>query len=231
MYTRDIKQWILSLKEEEIVLAKDAYQKYFTQMKEATFYQLLARLNSEKYIAKIAKGLYYKPFKDDFERLPSQDKLLNFFTNKNKNGMIVGANMLKMHDIISDSTETFDIYTNLIEIKTTRYMSNLAIKYVNVDFKNNQITNLIETLELIEIIDNFKNVNYENLYNFLKQFAESYNEDNLYKVLVAKSYKKRNVASLKRILDYFHVENNLARVLNTASKYNFPENIKKALSL
>ena len=231
MYTRDIKQWILSLKEEEIVLAKDAYQKYFTQMKEATFYQLLARLNSEKYIAKIAKGLYYKPFKDDFERLPSQDKLLNFFTNKNKNGMIVGANMLKMHDIISDSTETFDIYTNLIEIKTTRYMSNLAIKYVNVDFKNNQITNLIETLELIEIIDNFKNVNYENLYNFLKQFAESYNEDNLYKVLVAKSYKKRNVASLKRILDYFHVENNLARVLNTASKYNFPENIKKFLSL
>jgi len=231
VYTRDIKQWILSLKEEEIVLAKDAYQKYFTQMKEATFYQLLARLNSEKYIAKIAKGLYYKPFKDDFERLPSQDKLLNFFTNKNKNGMIVGANMLKMHDIISDSTETFDIYTNLIEIKTTRYMSNLAIKYVNVDFKNNQITNLIETLELIEIIDNFKNVNYENLYNFLKQFAESYNEDNLYKVLVAKSYKKRNVASLKRILDYFHVENNLARVLNTASKYNFPENIKKALSL
>ena len=231
MYTRDIKQWILSLKEEEIVLAKDAYQKYFTQMKEATFYQLLARLNSEKYIAKIAKGLYYKPFKDDFERLPSQDKLLNFFTNKNKNGMIVGANMLKMHDIISNSTETYDVYTNLIEIKTTRYMSNLAIKYVNVDFKNTQVTSLIETLELIEIIDDFKDVNYENLYNFLKKFAESYNEDNLYKVLVAKSYKKRNVASLKKILDYFHVDNNLSRVLNTASKYNFPENIKKALSL
>lgn len=231
MYTRDIKQWILSLKEEEIVLAKDAYQKYFTQMKEATFYQLLARLNSEKYIAKIAKGLYYKPFKDDFEKLPSQDKLLNFFTNKNKNGMIVGANMLHMHNIIPAGTDTYDIYTNLIEIKTTRYMSNLAIKYVNVDFKNAQITNLIETLELIEIIDNFDNINTENLYNFLKKFAENYNEDNLYKVLVAKSYKKRNVASLKRILDYFNVENNLSRVLNTASKYNFPENIRKALSL
>ena len=134
MYTRDIKQWILSLKEEEIVLAKEAYQKYFVQMKEATFYQLLARLNSEEYIAKIAKGLYYKPFKDDFNRLPSQEKLLNFFTNKNKNGMIVGTNMLFNNGIINHSDSTYDIYTNLIEIKTTRFMSNLAIKNVNVEF-------------------------------------------------------------------------------------------------
>ncbi len=231
MYTRDIKQWILSLKEEEIVLAKEAYQKYFVQMKEATFYQLLARLNSEKYIAKIAKGLYYKPFKDDFDRLPSQDKLLNFFTNKNKNGMIVGTNMLYNNGIINHSEDHYDVYTNLIEIKTTRFMSNLAIKNVNVDFKNHQITSLIEVLELIEIIDDYSDVNKDALYDFLKKFAQQYNEDALYKVLVAKNYKKRNVATLKIILDYFNVENSLSRILNTASKYNFPVQIASALNL
>ena len=105
-------------------------------MKEATFYQLLARLNSEKYIAKIAKGLYYKPFKDDFDRLPSQEKLLNFFTNKNKNGMIVGTNMLFEKGIIAHNDNIYEIYTNLIEIKTTRYMSNLQIKNVNVEIIN-----------------------------------------------------------------------------------------------
>lgn len=231
MYTRDIKQWILSLREEEIVLAKDAYQKYFVGMKEATFYQLLARLNSEKYIAKIAKGLYYKPFKDDFNKLPSQEKLLNFFTNKNKNGMLVGTNMLNKYNIVSETSESFEIYTNLISIKTTRYMSNLAIRNVNIDYKNKKLTDLIETLEIIENIDKYDNVNYDALYDFLKNFAMNYDEDSLYKVLVARNYKKRNVSSLKIILDFFNVDNNLARILNTASKYSFPKNIAKALKI
>lgn len=231
MFTRDIKQWILSLKEEEIVLAKNAYQQYFSQMKEATFYQLLARLNSEKYIAKIAKGLYYKPFKDDFDRLPSQEKLLNFFTNKNKNGMIVGTNMLFEKGIIAHNDNIYEIYTNLIEIKTTRYMSNLQIKNVNVDFKNKDVVNTIEILELIEIIDNYSDVNAEKLYEFLKNSALEFKEDVLYKVLAAHSYKKRNVATLKIVLDFFNVKNNLSRLLNTASKYNFPKEIEKALKL
>jgi hypothetical protein len=200
-------------------------------MKEATFYQLLARLNSEKYIAKIAKGLYYKPFKDDFDRLPSQEKLLNFFTNKNKNGMIVGTNMLFEKGIIAHNDNIYEIYTNLIEIKTTRYMSNLQIKNVNVDFKNKDVVNTIEILELIEIIDNYSDVNAEKLYEFLKNSALEFKEDVLYKVLAAHSYKKRNVATLKIVLDFFNVKNNLSRLLNTASKYNFQKEIEKALKL
>ena len=88
MFTKDIKQWIFSLKDEELILAKVAYEKHFSDMKEATFYQLLARLNEEKYIGKIAKGLYYKPNKEDFNALPSTQKLINFFTNKEKNGIV-----------------------------------------------------------------------------------------------------------------------------------------------
>ena len=121
--------------------------------------------------------------------------------------------------------------TNLIEIKTTRYMSNLQIKNVNVDFKNKDVVNTIEILELIEIIDNYSDVNAEKLYEFLKNSALEFKEDVLYKVLAAHSYKKRNVATLKIVLDFFNVKNNLSRLLNTASKYNFPKEIEKALKL
>lgn len=231
MFTRDIKQWILSLKEGEIILAKSAYTENFSDMKEATFYQLLARLNQEKYIAKISKGLYYKPFKEDFNKLPSQDKLLNFFTNKNKNGLIIGANMLYKYNIIDTKSDIYEIYTNLIEIKTVRYMSNLAIQYVNVDYKNQLITSTIEILEVIEIIDSYKNINYQALNEFLKLYSTNFDEDILYKVIQSHSYKKRNIYTLMNILNHFNVSNNLSRLLNSASKYNFPVSIKKALTL
>lgn len=231
MFTKDIKQWIFSLKDEELILAKVAYEKHFSDMKEATFYQLLARLNEEKYIGKIAKGLYYKPNKEDFNALPSTQKLINFFTNKEKNGMIVGGKMLEAYGIIPQAMNVYDIYTNVIEIKTRRYISNLVIENVDVDFKNIYIRKTIEILELIEIIDAYGNVNIDVLREFLRDFSTYYKEEILFKVLMSKSYKKRNIAALKVILDYHNVPNNLSRQLNTASKYSFPVNIVKALDL
>ncbi len=231
MYTRDIKHWIVSLKEEEIFLAKEAYLKYFSNVKEATFYQLLARLNNEKYLGKIAKGLYYKPNLDDFDKLPSDEKLLNFFINKNKSGMIIGEKMLESYDIVDNTSNIYEIYTNAIEIKTVRNMSNLRIQYLNVDFKDDGIRYIVELLETIENIDSYDNVNHEKLYEFLKSHAKNYNEDDLFIVLNVKNYKKRNLATLKEILDYFNVKNNLERILNTASRYLISTAVKSALSI
>lgn len=231
MYTRDIKQWISSLHDEDLILAKKAYEKHFVDMKEATFYQLLARLNEEKYIGKIAKGLYYKPKKNDVSTLPSQEKLLSFFTNKDKNGMIIGLKMLENKGIISDSILTYDVITNTIEIKTKRYIANLIVETVDVDFKNANIRKSIEVLELIELIDSCENVNAQAIKDLISNFISTYSEDDFYKALNAKGYKKRNVAAVKLILDHYGVENTLARQLNTASKYAFPANLKNALGL
>jgi hypothetical protein len=231
MFTRDIKQWISTLHEEDLILAKKAYEKYFVDMKEATFYQLLARLNEEKYIGKIAKGLYYKPKKNDFDALPSQEKLLSFFTNKDKNGMIIGRKMLENNGVISDNIQTYDVITNTIEIKTKRYIANLVVENFDVDFKNIKVRKSIEILELIELIDSCENINTEAVKNMINDFIEIYSDDDFFKALNAKGYKKRNVAAVKVILDHYGVNNSLARQLNTASKYAFPEKLKEALGL
>lgn len=231
MFTRDIKQWISTLHEEDLILAKKAYEKYFVDMKEATFYQLLARLNEEKYIGKIAKGLYYKPKKNDFDALPSQEKLLSFFTNKDKNGMIIGRKMLENNGVICDNIQTYDVITNTIEIKTKRYIANLVVENFDVDFKNIKVRKSIEILELIELIDSCENINTEAVKNMINDFIEIYSDDDFFKALNAKGYKKRNVAAVKVILDHYGVNNSLARQLNTASKYAFPEKLKEALGL
>lgn len=231
MFTRDIKKWIFSLKDEDLILAKQAYENNFVDMKEATFYQLLARLNEEKYIGKIAKGLYYKPKKNDFDALPSSEKLLSFFTNKEKNGMIVGAKMFAKYGIVPSNDDTYEIFTNIIEIKTRRFIANLIVENVDVDFRNQKIRRAIEVLELIENIDDFENVNYTAIEAMLKDYALNYSEDDLFKVLLARTYKKRNIAALKIILEHYNVENSLSRQLNTASKYAFPKHIQVALGI
>lgn len=230
MFTRSIRQWLGSLKDGEIILAKQTYEEFFKEMKEATFYQLLARLCCEKTIGKLAKGLYFKPYKGDLERLPGQEDLIAFFTNKHRNGMIVGEKMMNDKGIISTDCKVINIYTNVLEIKTKRDMCGLNIQNVEVDYKNPAITRVIETLEVIENISDFNNVNLEVLEKFLREFAENYDSAVLSKVLLRKSYKKRVVYAVKLILEHYNVENDLLRYLNSASKYDFPMAISAALN-
>lgn len=231
MFTRDIKQWIDSLKEKELILAKQAYEEKFSEMKEATFYQLLARLCDEKYIGKIAKGLYYKPKRDNYEELPSEEKLVAFFTNKNKNGMIVGEKMLNEYGIISQEVDKIEIFTNVLDIKTRRCVNHLEIQSLEVDFRNPKILKTVQALEIVENISEFTNVNLENLKHFFEDFAYLFDIAIFNKVLSKRTYKKRNIAAIKTILDSFGVTNNLNKYLNTASKYSFPDEIQKALNL
>ena len=112
MYTSSIKQWINYMREGEIILAKRSYEEYFSNMKESTFYQLLARLNNEQVIGKLAKGLYYKPYKNEVYKVPQQDDALAFFTNKQRNGMVVGEKMLNNKGIINTDCDIIDVYTN-----------------------------------------------------------------------------------------------------------------------
>ena len=116
MFTRSIRQWLGSLKDGELILAKQTYEEHFSDMKEATFYQLLARLCVEKTIGKLAKGLYFKPYKGDLERKPTKEDLIAFFTNKHRNGMIVGEQLLNNKGIISTDCKVVNIYTNVLEI-------------------------------------------------------------------------------------------------------------------
>ncbi len=228
MYTRDIKQWISSLKDGSIILAKTAYETHFKDMKEATFYQLLARLNDEKFIGKIAKGLYFKPIKNQVDTLPESSSLLDFFTSKNKNGMVVGGKMLLSKGIIDeDNNPYYNVITNTIEIKTKRYISDLVIENVDIDFKNTKVRESIEMLEIIEIIDDYESYNKENLDKFIEGFSKNYSESAFNKVLNAKAYKKRDIAAVKLVLDYYNVPNNLSKQLNTASKYQLPGHFLK----
>ncbi len=229
MFTENLRSWVKMLKEGEIFFAKDAYSDYFQDMDETTFYQLLARLYKNKLVGKLDKGLYYRPYSSDPSLEPSTEDIVKFFTNNNKNGMLVGGKMLLNLGIVEANSEPLIIYTNALEIKSVRKIKNITLKTVNIDFKNESNVRAIEMLELIEIIDNYENISYDMLYNFLVLYAHNYDQEALVNVIHAKSFKKRNIAVIYDILEHFKIKNNLCKLLNKASRYEKCNAIEKIL--
>lgn len=55
----------------------------------------------------------------------------------------------------------------------------------------------------------------------MTKIADEYDENKLEIVLQSGFYKKRTIAFLRHILDYFNVNNNLKKFLNVTSKYDY----------
>lgn len=229
MFTHNLRLWIESLKEGEIFFAKTAYDEYFEDAEEATFYQLIARLYKEGYLGKIAKGLYFRPYKDDKTKMPPIENIINFFTNKGKKGTLIGAYKFKELGLIDNPTGDYEIYTDCHDIKTVRKLNGFNVKQVKLDYRNDVVVTTLLMLEINENIDNYEDVNIEALKAFIEKFVSIYKEDVLYKVLQAKSYKKRNLYLLSVILDKYGVENHISRYLNKASKYQTSRYILEAI--
>lgn len=231
MFTKSLRAWVDMLKEGEIFLAKVAYEEYFADMEEATFYQLLARLHKEKSLGKLAKGLYYRPYANDItlQKKPSEEKLVEFFTNKNKNGMVVGSHLYKKLNLIDETNSNYQVYTNVFEIKSVRVLHGFEVKTVNIDFRNENYLRNIAMLEVINDIDRYDNVNIEALAEFIKDYALHFDQSALAKVLAVKSYKKRNIAIIMDILNCYNVRNTLSKLLNKASKYQKSKYITLAM--
>ncbi len=225
MYTFEIKQWIFSLKEEEIILASKVYKERFSYMKETTFHQLLARLNDENYIGKISKGVYFKPREKEPYKLPSHENLINFFTGKDKNGMIVGQKMLSKYNIIFNTNNKYRLFTNLIEIKTTRKISNIEVEYLNVDFKNLSVRKIIELLELVNTIEDEKAYSLEAMKEMIENSIYYYDEAAMKKIIETKRYMKRDYKALSLLLKHYNVGNSIDSYLNKNSVYKIPNAI------
>lgn len=229
MYTKNIRNWVDMLKDGELFFAKQTYVDYFADMQENTFYQLLARLSNEGTIKNLSKGLYYKPYANDSSKEPNKENIIEFLTNKGRNGCVTGGSFYKEKGIINYDVDFEYVFTNLLDIKSVRKIGGMSVFNLDVDFRNEMYLNIIECLELIEHIDSFTNVDYEALYRYLRSFASRFSQSALLKVISLRKYKKRVIAAIVMILTKFNVINTLQKLLNKASKYEIPVSITKAL--
>ena len=204
----------------EIIDAQKIYNKKFEEIPEPTFYKVLSRLAKDGNIERITKGIYCKPKQGKFGKIISSDKhILEYYLGENKNkGVIISYGLFNKYGLTTQVSKKIEMYSNVLN-QENRNVRNVSIKKANIRFDNRTIK-IIELLEILQEYKNIEDLNNINLINFIKKAVNYYDEQTFTRVIKNISFKKSTIASLKNVLDFFNVENNIKTHLNGTTKYD-----------
>ncbi len=201
----------------ELIDVNNLYFNEFINMSEQAFYKAISRMYKSKKIIKVAKGIYCVPKITKYGVLSSgEDEITSYYLGEN-NGVLIAYKLYNKYSLTTQVPKQIEMYSNII-YENTKNVSNVKIKKANIQFTSNNIF-IIELLEILENYKNIEDVNYKMLAKTLKYLAENYTEQAFNNVIQNIKYKKSTLASLKYLLDYFGIENSVKNHLRKTSKY------------
>ena len=230
-YSKIIRNELRKFQANEIILASKFYKErlYDQNVSETSFYKLLERMYKSEQLVKLSKGIYYIPNKTKFGIVPiSDEEIISLFINDNQ-GMVVGYSLYNKLNLTTQISKKITILSSNVsnEIKNIR---NIEIKNVKMNYSKDYI-NIIEMLEVLQNFNDIQDINYNAFYKYAKEFSEEFNETNTDYIIENMNYKKTTISFLHNILNYFGVNNNLNKHLSSLSKYKHfvMEDINKIL--
>ncbi len=199
-----------------IDISKIYYNK-FSNMSEQAFYKTISRLNKTGKLCRIAKGIYCVPQITKYGVLiSSENEIIDYYSGTNS-GVLVGYTLYNKYGISTQISKSIEMYSNIL-YENKKTVSNISIKRVNIKFTKNNIS-MVELLEILENYKKIEDINYRMLNDALKNLAKNYNEKSFNTVIKNIKYKKSTLASLKYLLDFYNIENNIQQHLRKTSKY------------
>jgi hypothetical protein len=219
-YSSLIKESIRKYPELKIIDAKKIYKEKFNHMPELAFYKTVSRMAESDEIKRITKGIYCIPKTSRFGIVLSADNdILSHYIGEKKNkGVVVGYQLFKKYRLTTQVPKRIEIYSNVI-MQEKRNVGNVYIRKAGIRFDPSTIK-MIEMLEILQAYSSIEELNKVNLIKFLETAVNQYNEKIVGKILINIKYKKSTLASLKNVLDYYDIDNNLEKYLNGTSRYN-----------
>jgi hypothetical protein len=202
----------------KLIDAQKVYKEKFEGIPETIFYKALSRLAKNGEIERITKGIYCKPKKGRFGITISNEKdILEYFLGKNK-GVVIGYRLFNKYKLTTQVSKNIELYSSVI-IQKKRNIRNVAIKKANLRFNITTIR-MVELLEILQEYKNIEDLNTNSFIKFIEETIKYYDEKIVVKIIKSIGYKKGTLASLRNILEFFNLENNIDKYLNGISKYN-----------
>ncbi|MBP1763142.1 MAG: hypothetical protein H6Q65_200 [Firmicutes bacterium] len=220
--SQTVLHYIEKQPEAAVIIARDLYIKKFSNMTETAFLKNLERLSKEEKIIRISKGVYCKPKKTRFGMISAgESEIVNYFLGENnKYGFEIGYklyNKYKLTTQISKKVELYSIKSNVA--KGT--VKNINMKKLDPFYR----PSMLSTIEFMEILENYhkiEDLNQNSFKAYCEYAVKEFNEKNFEQVYKKLSYKKRTIAFLKQLLDFYGIHNGLKKYLNGTSKYSIP---------
>lgn len=216
MNYKEVKNSIEKMPPKTLIIARSLYLEKFSTLSFATFLKYLERLPVKNYLKKIGKGVYCRAVSTPFGIMGVSTKdIENHFISDNKDGMLIGYKLYTKYNLTTQIAKTAEVYSR---IATHNVQTIGSVKVKKLEYRKA----ILFQLEIFEILENYRiiqELDKVNLYKFCTSIAKSYNERKTLEAYRLGKYKKRTLAFLKHILDYFSVPNNLGLLLNGLSKY------------
>lgn len=214
----EIRNHIISIPVNTIINAANEYEAHFTGISEKTYYKVLERMAKDGILARLTKGLYYRPKRTRFGIIPlAQNTITDYYTT---NGVVLGYPMYNKYGLTTQVGKSVPILSNnLTEEK--KNIGTVSVEKTKIDL-NEQTKPVVETLDILQNYSNIEDLNHPALSVYLTSFSNNYSDAATEYVLENRKYKKRTIAFLKAVLDYKGIKNTLSKYLSALSTYEIP---------
>ncbi len=212
-YTKTLREFCLN-KKGSIFDVQYEQDKRFSLIPYKTLLKILSRLEDEKIVEKISKGVYLVSSSDSDLDVAITDYYVNYFS-----GMFIGKQLYNYYNIGNSDDELIEIYTNKV-ITNNKTIGKYQLIKFDTKFYD-KVVGLITALELMEKVSTIKEINYIR-YNEEREYGVNCYSDEIFKEIVLNHhYKYSTVATLDVLLNEFDIRNNAIKI--------YQENYKNAL--
>lgn len=203
-YTNTVREFCLNNKG-SIFDVQYEQDKRFSLIPYKTLLKILNRLEDEKIVEKISKGVYLVTSDNSNLDKAIIEYYVNYFS-----GMLIGKQMYNYYDIGDSNEDIIEIYTNKV-ITNNKKIGNYQLIKFNTKFYD-KVVGLITALELIEKVNNIKDINYIR-YNEEREYGVSCYTDEIFKEIVENHhYKYSTIATLDVLLNELDIKNNAIKI-------------------
>lgn len=171
-----------------------------------TLLKILNRLEEEKIVSSISKGVYIVNSDQELDvENAIKDYYVDYFS-----GMMIGKALYNYFDIGDQDEDIIEIYTNKIISNNKTIGKYHLIKFDTYFY--DEVLRLITTLELIEKVSSIKEINYIRYNEEKESGVKSYTDEIFKEIITHHKYKYSTIATLDEMLQRFSIENNAIRI-------------------
>lgn len=201
---RAIASAIERIPENKLFFADKLYDELFRgQFTEEAYDQALDHICKTGALCQPGRGIYYRPQRGKYGPVPlSQSEIISVFTEEER-GAIIGYAMYNQLKLTTQVPKVVEVLSSKAKERPER-IGNVSLQFCNLKYT----TEVINALCMLEVLQNFEAIQELNYYQFrclCKEFSTTYSDRAMRQVVVARPYKKRTLAFLKKVLDYYGV--------------------------
>lgn len=198
-YTKTVREYCDKHKEEMLEVAK-VKNDQFADIPYKTLLKILNRLEEERIITSVSKGIYYI----GAERL-DENEIISKYTANGK-GMFVGYSLFNAIGLTEYQDDKIEIYSNAISANV-HTVGRISVKRIDLKF-NEKMVDLIALLEILDAGADIEGFDYTTYLNVTTMLSRCYTDRLFEKIIKAIKYQYSTIMRLSNLLRKNHIENN-----------------------